>query len=64
MRNSDSTKNWEHGSGAMVGKRPVFFLEIFAELLIKSHVHDRRKRGKENYDTLKKSVLMVQVDTP
>ena len=59
MRNSDSTKNWEHGLGVPVGKAPSSVLETRPELLIKSHVRGRRKR-KENYDTLNTSVFMVQ----
>ena len=44
MRNSDFTKNWEHGPGATVGKASSAFLETPAELLIKSQVRGSRKR--------------------
>ena len=41
MGNSDSPKNWEHGPSAPASSA---FLEIPAELLIKSQVWNRRKR--------------------
>ena len=47
MRNSDSTKNWEHIPGAPVGLASFAFLETPAELLIKSQVRDRRKRKRK-----------------
>ena len=55
MRNSTSTKNWEHGPGAPVGQVSSAFLEIPAELLIKVRSGVDKSR-KENYDTLNKSV--------
>ena len=36
-------------------------IEIPADLKLKSRIDEKRK---ENYDTLNKSVFMVQVDTP
>ena len=36
MSNSDSTKNWEHGPVAPVGKTSSAFLETPTEMLIKS----------------------------
>ena len=60
MITSNSTKNWEHRPGAPVGYASSAFLEIPAELLIKSQVRGRH----ENYDTLNKSIFTAQMDTP
>ena len=47
MINSDSTKNWEHKSGAPVGYVSFPFLETLAKLVIKSQVLGRRKRKRK-----------------
>ena len=56
MSNSYSTKHWEHGPGAPVGLASYAFVETPSELLIKVKSGEE-ERGKENYDTLNKSVL-------
>ena len=69
--NSDSTKNLEHEPGAPIVWMSSTFLETSAKLLIKSKVKGRRKRrGKNrcrwihsNYDSLNKSVFMMQIHT-
>ena len=55
MRNLDSTKNDSTGRVST-----VYCLETTNDLLMKYHVRDR---GKENYDTVDKSVLIAQMDT-
>ena len=62
MSKSESTKNWQHGQDKPVGLTSSAFLETPAELLTTSQVRCRRKR-KENYDTLNKSVFMALMDT-
>ena len=52
--NSDSTKFWEHGHGA-----PLSFLLFSRNIRRVAEV----EKGTENYDTLNKSVFMVQMDT-
>ena len=44
MSNLDSTINWEHEPGAVVGKASSAFLETPAKLLIKNQVQGRWKR--------------------
>ena len=61
MRKSDWPKSCEDGHGAPVGKTSSDFQETPTEFLIKCKVHGRRK-GKWKYETLNKSVLMVQMD--
>ena len=63
MSKQDSPKNLEHGSGALAGQASSVFLETSTELLITCH--DRVDEiGKENYDTVDKSVVIVQMFTP
>ena len=59
MNNSDPIKNWEHGPGAP-GRIGNFCISENTRRV----THTRHEKGKENYDTLNKSVPMVQVDTP
>ena len=60
MSNTDTTKNWEYGPGAMEGF--YAFLET-PKSFIKCHVPGDERR-KENCKTVNELVLMVLMGTP